>query len=197
MTTLSHTLTDLGHEIYLVRNLVEPSVCEHIIQVANSQQFEASGILVDQVDREVRSSDFWRLGDHDSLAQSTNKLLMSKVMVVQRLLSEHYGIKFPIAENFSVLRYQTGQFYQRHVDNILLASRFQELKQGIPTRDISVVGYLNDGFEGGETYFDRQDIKVTPEAGAALVFPSYFTHPHQSLPVTKGTKYAFTTWLFH
>jgi len=197
MTTRSHTLTDLGHEIYLVRRLLEPSVCEHIIQVADAQQFEASGILLDQVDQEVRSSDIWRLGDSSPLAQSTNKLLMSNVVVVQRLLYELYGVKFPIAENFSILRYQTGQFYQRHVDNILLASRFQEVQQGIPTRDISVVGYLNDGFQGGETYFDRQDIKITPEAGSVLVFPSYFTHPHQSLPVTTGTKYAFTTWLFH
>ena len=197
MTTLSPCLTDLGHEIYLVRNLLERSICDHVIQVANTQQFEASGILMEQVDQTVRRGDMWRLGDTSSLATSTNKLLMSKVVVVQRLLFEHYGVKFPIAENFTILRYQTGQFYQRHVDNILLASRFQEVRQGIPTRDISVVGYLNDGFGGGETYFDRQDIKVKPEAGSILVFPAYFTHPHQSLPVTTGTKYAFTTWLFH
>ncbi|MBD1909648.1 MULTISPECIES: 2OG-Fe(II) oxygenase [unclassified Leptolyngbya] len=197
MTTLSHTLTDLGHEIYLVRNLLAPSVCEHVIQVADSQQFEASRTLGDDIDLTVRGGDIWRLGDPAPLAQSTNKLLMSQVVVVQRLLYEHYGMKFPVAENFSILRYQTGQFYQRHVDNILLANRFQEVRRGIPTRDISVVGYLNDGFQGGETYFDRQDIKVRPEAGSVLIFPAYFTHPHQSLPVTTGTQYVFTTWLFH
>jgi len=191
------SLKSLGREIYLVRNLLAPAVCEHIIQVANSQKFEPAGILVDGVDQEVRSNDLWRLDQSETLAKSTNELLMSTVVVVQRLLHQHYGVQFPIAENFSILRYRVGHFYQRHVDNILLQSRFQEVQQGIPTRDISVVGYLNDGFEGGETYFDRQDIKVQPEAGAALVFPAYFTHPHQSLPVTKGEKYAFTTWLFH
>lgn len=197
MTPPAIHLEPLGHEIFVVRGLLAPSVCEHIIQVANSQKFEPAGVLVDAVDREVRSTEMWRLGAADPLAKSTNDLLMSQVVAVQRLLHKEYGVAFPIAENFSILRYQIGQFYQRHVDNILLANRFQEVQQGIPTRDISVVGYLNDGFEGGETYFDRQDIKVTPEAGTVAVFPSYFTHPHQSLPVTAGQKYAFTTWLFH
>ncbi len=191
------TLTPLGHEIYLLRELLEPSFCQHIIQVAECQQLQPAGILLKDVDKDVRSNETWKLGDSDPLAQSTNQLLMGKLKTLQNLLFEHYGIHFPYAENCSILRYRAGQFYQRHVDNILLASRFQEAQQGIPTRDISVVGYLNDGFEGGETYFDRQAIKVIPEAGSVLVFPSYFTHPHASLPVQSGEKYAFTSWLFH
>jgi prolyl 4-hydroxylase len=78
-----------------------------------------------------------------------------------------------------------------------LSSRFEEIAQGVPTRDVSIVGYLNEDFTGGETFFDRQNIKIKPQKGSAIVFPSYYTHPHQSLPVDTGQKYAFTTWLFH
>ena len=49
----------------------------------------------------------------------------------------------------SILRYKPGQRYKRHVDNLLLASRFQEVANNIPTRDVSIIGYLNDDFEGG------------------------------------------------
>ncbi len=115
----------------------------------------------------------------------------------KHLLFKHYGIKFSQAEMCSILRYKPGQRYKRHVDNLLLSSRFQEVANGIPTRDISIVGYLNDDFEGGETLFDRQNIKVKPQAGSAIVFPSYYTHPHQSLPVIRGRKYSFTSWLFY
>lgn len=193
----SHTLTALGNEIFLVRDVLEPDVCRHLIQVAESFDLEGSGILIDTIDNEVRSSEMLQLGGENPLLYSTNELLFSKLVIVQRLLFDTYGVKFPYAEPCSILRYREGQFYKRHVDNILLASRFQEVDQGIPTRDISVVGYLNDDFEGGETYFDRQDVKVKPEAGAVLVFPAYFTHPHESLPIVKGMKYAFTSWLFH
>lgn len=193
----SHTLTPLGNEIFLVRQVLEPEVCQHLIQIAETCRLAEAGILMDTIDTEVRNSEILPLGGDDPLLYSTNELLFSKLVIVQRLLFEAYGVKFPYAEPCSILRYQPGQFYQRHVDNILLSSRFQEVDEGIPTRDISVVGYLNDGFEGGETYFDRQDVKVKPEAGAVLLFPAYFTHPHASLPVIEGEKYAFTSWLFH
>lgn len=195
MTT--HTLTPLGHEIFLVRGVLEPTLCQHIIKITQTCQLETAGILINTIDNDIRSNHLLQLGGNHPLLHSTNQLIFSKLLIVQQLLFQTYGVKFPYAEPCSVLRYQAGQFYKRHVDNILLSSRFQEVEQGIPTRDISVVGYLNERFKGGETYFDRQDIKVTPETGAVLVFPSYFTHPHASLTVTEGEKYAFTSWLFH
>ncbi|NJR65828.1 MAG: 2OG-Fe(II) oxygenase [Leptolyngbyaceae cyanobacterium CRU_2_3] len=192
-----HTLTPLGNEIFLVKNLLEPSLCQHIIQVTQQCQLQAAAILVETVDNQVRSNDMLKLGGSEPLLHSTNQLLFGKLVTVQQLLYQNYGVKFPFAEPCTILRYQEKQFYKRHIDNILLASRFQELEQGIPTRDVSIVGYLNDDFEGGETYFDRQNLKVTPEMGAVLVFPAYFTHPHESLPILQGQKYVFTSWLFH
>lgn len=194
---ISHTLLPLGNEIFLIPDVLEPEVCQHLIEVTAAFEAETAGILLNTVENRVRNSDLLKLGGSDPLLRSSNELLFHRLAIVQHLLSQTYGMKFPYAEPCSVLRYREGQFYKRHVDNVLLKSRFQEVEQGIPTRDISIVGYLNDGFEGGETYFDRQDVKVQPKAGAVLVFPAYFTHPHQSLPVLKGEKYAFTSWLFH
>jgi prolyl 4-hydroxylase len=193
----THTLTPLGNEIFLVRHVLEPNVCQQIIQIMQAEQFAAAGILMNTIDNAVRHSDLLRLERSNPQFHAMNELIFSKIAIVQRLLHQTYGVQFPYAEPCSILRYRAGQFYKRHVDNILLASRFQEVEQGIPTRDISVVGYLNDGFAGGETYFDRQQVSVTPETGAVLVFPSCFTHPHASLPVRSGEKYAFTSWLFH
>jgi prolyl 4-hydroxylase len=78
-----------------------------------------------------------------------------------------------------------------------LSSQFEEVTRNVPIGDVSVVGYLNEDFTGGETFFDRQDVKVKPQQGSAIVFSSDYTHSHQSLPVITGQKYAFTSWLFH
>ncbi|WP_200892559.1 2OG-Fe(II) oxygenase family protein [Aliterella atlantica] len=48
-----------------------------------------------------------------------------------------------------MLLYLPGEFYKPHVDNLFLASRREEASQGVPTRDISIVGYFNDDFTGG------------------------------------------------
>ncbi|MEL6221123.1 MAG: 2OG-Fe(II) oxygenase [Cyanobacteria bacterium J06627_8] len=195
--TLSYEGPTLGQEIFLLQNVIDSQTCQHLISVADTADFKNAGILMQTIDSDVRSNDLVQLGGDQALSQSTNQLILGKLAIVKQFLFDQYGVQFPYAEPCSILRYRTHQFYKRHVDNILLSSRFQEVQQGIPTRDISVVGYLNDDFEGGETYFDRQDVKVKPQAGSVLLFPSYFTHPHQSLPILKGTKYAFTSWLFH
>jgi prolyl 4-hydroxylase len=195
---VGYSFKDLGSEILLVEHLLDPSVCQHLIQISESCQFaDTAPILINTKDVQVRSSGILALDLANSLHKSTNDLLLSKIFVIQNLLYQHYGIQFPHAETCSILRYTPGQAYKRHVDNLLLASRMQELQQGVPTRDISIVGYLNEDFEGGETFFDRQNIKVKPQQGSAIVFPAYYTHPHQALPVTRGRKYVFTSWLYY
>jgi len=189
-------MTDLGSEILLIEQVLDSTLCTHVIEVAECCKFNNSGILLNTVDPDVRNSGILALGEAP-LQQSTNDLLLTQVTLIQQILFKHYGIRFPHAEMCSILRYLPGQSYKRHVDNLLLASRFMELEQGIPTRDVSIVGYLNDDFEGGETLFDRQNVKVKPKSGSAVVFPAYYTHPHQALPVTRGRKYVFTTWLYH
>ncbi len=183
----------LGQDIFWVPGVFSPQICQHVIQ----QELRAAGILLDTVDTQIRASDILNLGGIQPLLRSTNQLLMSCLLPVQKWLHRTYGIGFYDMEAISILRYRPGQFYQRHVDNVLLHSRRMELAQGIPTRDVGIVGYLNDDFTGGETYFDRQQVMVKPQTGAVVVFPAYYTHPHQALPVQSGVKYAMTTWLFH
>ncbi len=192
----SYSVVPLGEEIFLVKALIEPELCQKLMALIQQQRQQAS-ILLETVDNQVRSGDMLRLGGDSPELTHANQLLIERFAVIQQMLVQVYGIRFPYAEPCTLLRYQPGQFYKRHIDNILLGSRFEELEQGLPCRDVSIVGYLNGEFEGGETYFDRQDVKVRPEAGAVLVFPASFTHPHESLPLRQGEKYAFTSWLFH
>lgn len=86
-------------------------------------------------------------------------------------------------EGYSLLRYTGGGEYKSHIDHGPSNNRV-----------LSGLIYLNDNYEGGEIYFDTKDIKIKPEEGDVVFFPSGYTHSHASLPVTKGIKYAIVTW---
>ena len=60
---------------------------------------------------------------------------------------------------------------------------------------ISGIVRLNGSYEGGETYFHRQDYsnKDVP-IGNVLVWPGQVTHGHEGKPVTSGTKYNLVIW---
>lgn len=99
---------------------------------------------------------------------------------------ERYGIgnKFWDEEGYNLLKYSGGQEYKCHFDG--------------PTgrgRHLSVLLYLNDNFEGGELEFPFHKVKIKPQAGMLLLFPSNYAYAHIAHPVTQGTKYAIVTWL--
>jgi len=66
--------------------------------------------------------------------------------------------------------------------------------QGISSRVLSALLYLNDDYEGGEIEFKHSGIKFKPEAGSVLFFPSNFLYVHEVYPVTKGPRYALPNW---
>ena len=62
------------------------------------------------------------------------------------------------------------------------------------SRQVSVIVYLNDVAEGGETVFDDGPV-VVPTAGRVLVFPSAFCFQHRGNPPVSNPKYVLVAWL--
>jgi Rps23 Pro-64 3,4-dihydroxylase Tpa1-like proline 4-hydroxylase len=99
---------------------------------------------------------------------------------------EHFKISEQVFfnEGFNVLKYETGQEYKQHYDSGSGSGR-----------TISPILYLNDNYEGGEIEFVNFGIKIKPEKGMLILFPSTYPYAHIAHPVTSGTKYAIVTWL--
>ena len=62
--------------------------------------------------------------------------------------------------------------------------------------------YLNDEYQGGETFFAETGLKVKGRKGDALVFVSALANgdldplsEHAGLPVASGTKYLASRWI--
>ena len=77
-----------------------------------------------------------------------------------------------------------------HADHI--HSMFDGERKGIPI--LSVLGVLNDDYEGGE--FVLIDEKIDLSKGDIIIFPSNFMYPHKVEPVTKGTRYSYISWIW-
>lgn len=87
-------------------------------------------------------------------------------------------------EGYNMLKYSGGQEYKAHADGTTGTGRA-----------ISAIVYLNNEFEGGEVEFVNFGIKIKPEPGMLLLFPSTYPYTHIAHPVTSGTKYALVTWI--
>lgn len=62
-------------------------------------------------------------------------------------------------------------------------------------RNASIIMQLNDDYEGGEFKFTYHDIKIKLKKGSILIFPPFWTHPHETEELINETfRYTINTW---
>ena len=86
--------------------------------------------------------------------------------------------------NFNVQKYNPGDHFSNlHSERVSLDSLH---------RLFAWMTYLNNVDDGGTTNFEYYDIKVKPEIGKTLIWPSEWTHAHTGSILKSGTKYIVT-----
>jgi prolyl 4-hydroxylase len=128
--------------------------------------------------------------DSDQCKEIRNKIL-------SRVLAETgHSYTLSQSELLQLTRYRREQQYVAHYDHFNLPGYENSVEVD---RVATVILYLNDGFQGGETYFPKLNITVTPRQGDLL----YFHYPaeiadmslHAGLPVITGEKRIATLWI--
>jgi len=108
-----------------------------------------------------------------------------------KTINEEQNIGKNIIQQYEFIRYnkyEVGTRMRKHIDHI--KSIFSGDKRGIPI--LSILGFLNDDYKGGEFYLKDNHIKT--KTGDILIFPSNFMFPHEVKLIKKGIRYSFVTW---
>ena len=115
------------------------------------------------------------------------------VNAINRRIAAFSGTRLEQGEPLQLLRYRHGAQYRPHMD-ALSAEPNQRI--------LTVLVYLSDGYEGGETIFPRTGLSFRGKAGDALLFRNTRADGaadplalHAGLPVTRGVKYLATRWI--
>ena len=107
-------------------------------------------------------------------------------------LIEKYKQPIKNIEPTQFLHYNVGGKYNVHNDS-------EDFVNGklarVSERDISILIYLNDDYEGGELEFPDWGMSMKPKAGTLIAFPSYIDFSHRVHPVTKGERFSLVTWI--
>ena len=118
---------------------------------------------------------------------------------VKNIINPFYGIDVLESEIPQLLVFKPGGHYKPHVDGeALWNSPDGPIWKKSVDRDLSVIFFLNDGgkdFEGGDLVFPDCGIRIRPEKGMMICFPSNRFYVHGVEPVTKGTRYSIVSWM--
>ena len=156
---------------------------------------------------EIVDEDRKRRTEMETISPLTVSGVEAQLRAVMPLVARHFAVPLNGAEAPKFVVYHVGDFYRAHADWSDVADAPDYVKR----RRVTGVLFLNDQTEelspdsygGGElTLYGLVDaprwreygFPLTGEEGLLVAFPSQLLH--EVAPVTRGTRYAITTWFF-
>jgi prolyl 4-hydroxylase len=179
-----------GLEIFVVRDFFSREECAALIKRIDSD-LRPSRLLADEPDPEFRTSQTCELHPTDPLVSG-----------LDRRIADFMGLPPEYAETLQGQRYAVGQQFKAHHDFFYTDQPYwpdQEKVGG--QRTWTAMGLLNNVEAGGQTFFERAGVRITPKTGNLVIWnnldlagePNTYSL-HQGMPVEAGTKYIVTKW---
>lgn len=185
---------DLRNYLITFPNVLSQEYCESFTEKLKNQEWTKHAYHNSATDQKTSYDDdlhIHYLDDDDT----DNRFLMETVykvlMAYYRQIDLTHFNSWAGYSQVRINKYSKNTRMRKHFDGI--KSIFDGKLRGDPT--LSVLGALNDDYEGGELMF-WNDTKIELKAGNVMVFPSTFLYPHSVEPVTKGTRYSFVSWVY-
>jgi prolyl 4-hydroxylase len=195
MNVIGNKIITTDHEINIVGRMDEPLIlilenvlsdaeCDALVNLAKDRM-ERAKIGKSHVVSDIRTSSSM------FFEESENELIQR----VESRVTELLNIPISHAEPLQILHYKSGEQYQPHYDYFTSGNVANN-------RICSLVMYLNDVEEGGETYFPSLHFSVTPRKGSAVYFEYFYNDNrlneltlHAGNPVVVGEKWVATQWM--
>jgi len=184
--------------LYVVDNFLSNVECDAFIEASEGRLQPSTVINLDnEFQHENRTSEnCWIEHDANDIVHEVSKRFSILVQMPIRN-----------AEQYQLVYYKKGAQYKPHFDSFDYETEDGK-KYWEPggQRMITVIAYLNDVEEGGETGFPELGINIPPKKGDAVVFHNTLTndtttHPkinprslHGGMPVIKGEKWIVNLW---
>lgn len=138
----------------------------------------------------------------DFRTSSTSNLDGGNLLIkgLHQKIADTIGYDIARGESLQGQVYETGQYFKPHTDYFEGDSYMQHC-QGSGNRTKTLMIYLNDVPEGGETTFNNLGTVIKPKMGKAVIWDNMDTEGnvlidslHEGTPPTKGKKYIVTSW---
>ncbi len=165
--------------LFVIEDFFTGTECDGYILWSEQKGYEDAKVQMDgkQVElKSVRNNSRITFTDFELADKVWNKF---KPFAVEKFAnSEVFGLN----EMFRFYKYEPGQRFKKHIDGSYIRNEEE-------ASYFTLMIYLNDNFEGGETTFQYNTIK--PKKGMALVF--YHGMKHSGEELKTGIKYVLRT----
>lgn len=202
----------------IIKNFFSPAACEKLVSLvqeddeskrkAKVKKEVFTGIVQSDVVEEYRKTNIYKLDTF------YNNYYDEQFIKYKPVIEEYFGIALTLSTDVQVLEYKKGFFYIKHADDSseIIDKNRQTIgfKLVAPQRKLSTVLFATShvskahegaqNFSGGELMFnylynkEGEAVKIKPEAGDMIIFPSNPYFSHEVLLVEEGYRLTLVQW---
>lgn len=180
--------------VLVVKNFLTPQWCDALARECDGIEGEKLTVGEASADSDVT---FEHNANRVTEGIIVEKLKADVTGVVKEayvsIVEPHFKAKVEWIEKPEILRYRQGGEFKPHADSELWNASTKKWTR-VLDRDLSILIYLNEGFEGGELVFPNFDFGLKPTRGLLVAFPSDGRYAHWAKPVTSGVRYSIVCW---
>lgn len=202
----------------IIKNFFSKASCKKLVSLVQEDEETKrkaevkkevfTGIVQAGVVEEYRKTNIYKLDTF------YNNYYDEQFMKYKPVIEEYFNIALTLSTDVQVLEYKKGFFYVKHADDsseiINMDKETIGFKLVAPQRKLSTVLFATShethvqngaqSFSGGELMFnylynsEGESVKIKPEAGDMIVFPSNPYFSHEVLPVEEGYRLTLVQW---
>ena len=168
-------MTDIMHYAKLYRGVVSDEICAKTVSEMDTLEFKEHTFYnanTGEYKPRSGSQELSMSWGNVSTKQNLNQIVDDTAFKYVKELNMPWFDKYQGYSHVRFNKYAENKKMALHADHI--HSMFDGERKGIPI--LSVLGVLNDDYEGGEFYLI--DKKTDLSKGDIIVFPSNFMYPH-------------------
>lgn len=175
--------------IYLFENVLEDKVCNDLIHFLNKNEKEGKT----EIEKHGNSTNVQCSYIHIEKNSDYDKIIYSCINKYFKLIQciPYTTLKIDNDCNYTLRRIYGNT--RLHSDGVFGNSYDREKQTEI--RTVSCIIALNGNYSGGFFNFPLQKISLKLKRGDLIIFPPYWTHPHEvSEPLNETYRYTINTW---
>eukprot|EP00533_Pseudo-nitzschia_delicatissima_P000785 CAMPEP_0116081312 /NCGR_PEP_ID=MMETSP0327-20121206/2131_1 /TAXON_ID=44447 /ORGANISM="Pseudo-nitzschia delicatissima, Strain B596" /LENGTH=531 /DNA_ID=CAMNT_0003572041 /DNA_START=69 /DNA_END=1664 /DNA_ORIENTATION=+ len=216
---MTMTVLSCAPRVFEIQNFLSPEEVQHVLELATGISLNKSrtGNTNDEdssSDTRTRTSrNSWIQREKSPIVDTIYRRAADLTRIDEALLRQRSDTELPslghrdsLAETLQLVHYDVDQEYTSHHD--FGYSHIEETDQS--ARFATILFYLNDDMEGGETAFPRwinghsfRELRVKPELGKAILFYDQLPDgnfddfsQHAAKPIIEGEKWLINLWIW-
>lgn len=173
------------------------SVCDELIQYFYNFKSKVPGLVV-KTDGTLGIDESTKVSLEVTISPRANEEIIVRYFKQLQTCLERYIKEYPYCNNYAAFTVveDVALVMWPKIEGGFKKFHTERCSGTLPNaaRHLVFMTYLNDIYEGGETEFIHQGIKVRPRKGLTLIWPADWTFTHRGLVAPKEDKYIISGW---